>query len=453
MFAQLFRAKDGKNYLLPFILITTLFLLWGFAHALLDVLNKHFQMSLDLTKAQSGAVQMSAYGAYALMAVPAGLIARRFGYKGGILFGLSLFAIGAFWFVPAVFINHFWAFLLGLLVLFSGLTCLETVANPYTTVLGPSETAASRINLAQTFNGIGWVLGPLVGSLLIFKNESDVHPLIEFGETLKKVFLGAETAVANVGNAVAETAGHAASNMALVPPYVALGVVVLLVLGMFIFTKLPEGKAHAGHGAGEAANGGIADNVTPLYARPHFVLAVAAQFLYVAAQTGIGSFFVNYTEETQGLTISHMQAGILLSLGGMLLFVIGRLSGGIVMARFNPGRLLGTFALVNTLLMGFICFRHDRFGVIALVLCFFFMSIMFPTIFALGLRGLGEKTKMAASVLVMMVVGGAVCPMLMGYLGDKFGMNVGFIIPLTCFAFISFYGFIGSGLGLTKKCA
>ncbi|MDR2463380.1 MAG: L-fucose:H+ symporter permease [Verrucomicrobiales bacterium] len=447
MFAQLFRTKDGKNYLLPFVLITTLFLLWGFAHALLDVLNKHFQESLSLTKAQSGAVQMSAYGAYALMAVPAGLIARRFGYKGGILSGLTLFALGAFWFVPAVvWFNYFWAFLLGLLVLFSGLTCLETVANPYTTVLGPAETAASRINLAQTFNGLGWVLGPLVGSLLIFKSDGDTNPLIAFGGTLKKVFLGADGGLVSVS----EAAGHT-SNSALIPPYVALGFVVLLVLLMFVFTKLPEVRAHTEHEAGTSADGGVIDHATPLWARPHFTLAVAAQFLYVAAQTGIGSFFVNYTVEVKSLAISDMQAGILLSLGGMLLFVLGRLSGGLVMSRFSPGKLLGTFGLVNTLLMTFTCFSGGRFGIITLILSYLFMSIMFPTIFALGLRGLGEKTKTAASVLVMMVVGGAVCPMLMGHIGDKFSMSAGFVVPLLCFAFIAFYGFIGSGLGLVKK--
>ncbi|MDR0532979.1 MAG: L-fucose:H+ symporter permease [Verrucomicrobiales bacterium] len=447
IFDQIFRTKDGKNYLLPFVLITSLFLLWGFAHALLDVLNKHFQDALHLTKAQSGAVQMSAYGAYFLMALPAGMIARRFGYKGGILVGLSFFAVGAFWFVPAVYINHFWAFLLGLLVLFAGLTCLETVANPYTTVLGPAETAASRINLAQTFNGLGWVLGPLVGSLLIFKNASGENPLVAFGGTLQKVFLGVQS---EVGAAVSSLAEHA-SNSALIPPYVALGCVVLLVLLMFVFTKLPEVRAHTEHEVGEAANSeGVVDHVTPLYARPHFTLAVLAQFLYVAAQTGIGSFFVNYTVDVKSLAISDMQAGILLSLGGMALFVVGRLSGSIIMSRFSPGKLLGTFGLVNTLLMGFTCFRHDRFGIIALIASYFFMSIMFPSIFALGLRGLGEKTKTASSFLVMMVVGGAICPMLMGYIGDRFSMNVGFIVPLLCFAFISFYGYVGSGLGLKR---
>jgi FHS family L-fucose permease-like MFS transporter len=445
MIDQMFRAKGGKNYLLPFILITTLFFLWGFAHALLDVLNKHFQDALHLSKAQSGAVQLSAYGAYFLMALPAGMIARRFGYKGGILVGLSFFAMGAFWFVPAVYINHFWAFLLGLLVLFAGLTCLETVANPYTTVLGPAGTSASRINLAQTFNGLGWVLGPLVGSLLIFKNDSGVNPLVAFGGTLRKVFLGVQSPV---DGAVSSVASHT-SNSALIPPYVVLGGVVLLVLVMFVFTKLPEVRAHVEHEA--VGNEGAVDHVKPLYARPHFTLAVLAQFLYVAAQTGIGSFFVNYTVEVKNLAIGNMQAGILLSLGGMVLFVIGRLSGSIIMSKFSPGKLLGTFGLANTLLMGFTCFRHDRFGIIALIGSYFFMSIMFPSIFALGLRGLGEKTKTAASFLVMMVVGGAICPMMMGYIGGRFSMNVGFIIPLLCFAFISFYGYICSGPGLKGR--
>jgi len=232
----LFTGKNGENYLFPFILVTGLFLLWGFAHSLLDVLNKHFQDSLHLSKAESGAIQASAYGAYFLMAIPAGLIARKFGYKAGIILGLILFAAGAFWFVPAVGINTFWAFLLGLLILFSGLTFLETVANPYTIVLGSPERAASRINLAQTFNAIGWILGPLVGSVLIFKNETDKSIFEFFTNAVEKVFCGVQDTVQEISTAVEQHTG----NSALIPPYVGLGSIVLVVLLLFIFAKLPE---------------------------------------------------------------------------------------------------------------------------------------------------------------------------------------------------------------------
>ncbi|MBS5796162.1 MAG: L-fucose:H+ symporter permease [Dysgonomonas mossii] len=434
----LFIGKDGQNYLFPFILITSLFFLWGFAHSLLDVLNKHFQDSLHLSKAQSGAVQASAYGAYFLMAIPAGLIARKFGYKSGVVVGLALFALGAFWFVPAVEINTFWAFLLGLLILFCGLTCLETVANPYTIVLGSPETSASRINLAQTFNAIGWILGPLVGSVLIFKNESDRSTIELFVDAIKKVFLGANDAVANI----VETVGDHTSNSVLMFPYVGLGCVVVLVLVFFLFAKLPEIKSDNHKDTSILSNNTVTRDL-PLIKQRHFVLAVVAQFLYVAAQTGIGSFFINYAIEVKELQLTEIQAGLLLGLGGMSLFAVGRFSGSMIMQKMKPGSLLGLCAAINTLLMFFVIMNHNRFGIIALISCYLFMSIMFPSIFALGLRDLGDKTKTASSILVLTVVGGAIAPSLMGILGAE-SMNVGFIIPLICFLYISFFGYVGS---------
>lgn len=434
----LFIGKDGQNYLFPFILITSLFFLWGFAHSLLDVLNKHFQDSLHLSKAQSGAVQASAYGAYFLMAIPAGLIARKFGYKSGIIVGLALFALGAFWFVPAVEINTFWAFLLGLLILFCGLTCLETVANPYTIVLGSPETSASRINLAQTFNAIGWILGPLVGSVLIFKNESDRSTIELFVDAIKKVFLGANDMVA----IVVETVGDHTSNSVLMFPYVGLGCVVIMVLVFFLFAKLPEIKSD-NHKDTSILNNNTVMRDLPLIKQRHFMLAVVAQFLYVAAQTGIGSFFINYAIEVKELQLTEIQAGLLLGLGGMSLFAVGRFSGSMIMKKMKPGSLLGLCAAINTLLMFFVIMNHNRFGIIALISCYLFMSIMFPSIFALGLRNLGDKTKTASSILVLTVVGGAIAPSLMGILGAE-SMNVGFIIPLICFLYISFFGYVGS---------
>lgn len=434
----LFIGKDGQNYLFPFILITSLFFLWGFAHSLLDVLNKHFQDSLHLSKAQSGAVQASAYGAYFLMAIPAGLIARKFGYKSGVVVGLALFALGAFWFVPAVEINTFWAFLLGLLILFCGLTCLETVANPYTIVLGSPETSASRINLAQTFNAIGWILGPLVGSVLIFKNESDRSTIELFVDAIKKVFLGANDAVANI----VETVGDHTSNSVLMFPYVGLGCVVVMVLVFFLFAKLPEIKSD-NHKDTSILNNNTVTRDLPLIKQRHFVLAVVAQFLYVAAQTGIGSFFINYAIEVKELQLTEIQAGLLLGLGGMSLFAVGRFSGSMIMQKMKPGSLLGLCAAINTLLMFFVIMNHNRFGIIALISCYLFMSIMFPSIFALGLRDLGDETKTASSILVLTVVGGAIAPSLMGILGAE-SMNVGFIIPLICFLYISFFGYVGS---------
>ena len=433
----MFAGKNGVNYIFPFILVTGLFLLWGFAHSLLDVLNKHFQDALHLSKAESGAVQASAYGAYFLMAIPAGLIARKFGYKAGIILGLILFAAGAFWFVPAVGINTFWAFLLGLLILFSGLTFLETVANPYTIVLGPPERAASRINLAQTFNALGWILGPLVGSVLIFKNESDKSLFELFTNAVEKVFCGAQNTMQEISTVVEQ---HT-SNSSLIPPYVGLGSIVLLVLLLFIFAKLPE--INSEETPEHPAQGESLSSNLPLIKQKHFVFAVIAQFLYVAAQTGIGSFFINYTIEVKSLQLTEMQGGLLLGLGGMTLFAVGRFTGSMLMSKIKPGTLLGVFALINTILMIMVTMNHNRFGVIALIASYLFMSIMFPSIFALGVKGLGKQTKTAASILVLTIVGGAIAPSLMGFIGAE-NMSIGFFIPLFCFLYISFFGFAGS---------
>lgn len=436
---SMFKGANGQNYSFPFILITSLFFLWGFAHSLLDVLNKHFQDSLHLSKAESAAVQMSAYGAYFLMAIPAGMIAKKFGYKAGIIVGLTLFAAGAFWFVPAVSINTFWAFLLGLLILFGGLTCLETVANPYTIVLGNPLKAASRINLAQTFNAIGWILGPLLGSILIFGNNTDRSILQLFGNALSKVFLGVGEQVEQAATVVGASVTN---NSALIVPYAGLGSIVVVVLILFALVKLPEITPEAAPTINVANKGGVLANA-PLIKQKHFVLAVIAQFLYVAAQTGIGSFFINYTVEIKELGLTEMQAGLLLGLGGMTLFAVGRFLGSVLMQKIKANLLLGIFALINTLLMLVVLMGHNRFGVIALIASYLFMSIMFPSIFALGLKDLGEKTKTASSILVLTIVGGAIAPMLMGVIGES-SMSIGFIVPLVCFLYISFFGFVGS---------
>jgi FHS family L-fucose permease-like MFS transporter len=239
------------------MLITSLFLLWGFAHGLLDVLNKHFQNILHVSKAQSGFVQFSLYIGYFVMAVPAGLIMKRFGYKRGIVFGLLLFATGAFLFYPAGKLESFWPFLLALFVIACGLTCLETAANPYSTVLGPKESASQRINFSQSFNGLGWILGPLLGGLLIF-GASD---------------------------------SNAGKFDSLLTPYMLIGSVVLVVAVAFIFTSLPEIREEAAQELEEDPP------MRKLLKHPFFIFAVIAQFAYVAAQTGVNSFFINYVTE------------------------------------------------------------------------------------------------------------------------------------------------------------
>jgi MFS transporter, FHS family, L-fucose permease len=422
--AAFLRGEDGTNYLLPFILVTSLFLLWGFAHGLLDVLNKHFQNILSISKAQSGFVQFSLYIGYFVMAIPAGLIMKRFGYKRGIIFGLLLFAFGAFLFYPVTKIGSFWPFLIALFVIACGLTCLETAANPYTTVLGPKESASQRINFSQSFNGLGWILGPLIGGLLIF---------------------GAEKS---------EGSGKFDS---ILTPYILIGSLVLIVAIAFFFTPLPEIKEHS--------NEDMDDNppMRLLLKRPFFILAVVAQFLYVAAQTGVNSFFINYvTEELPEIQkpVMHIMqsiggfgeifmpknpeqaASLILAFGGMGSFWIGRLVGSWLLGFVSPGKLLSLYGLINSILILLVVLGFGTLSVIALFSCYFFMSVMFPTIFALGIRDLGALTKKGSSFLVMAVAGGAFCPPLMGAIADKSSMAIGFIIPMVCFTFIFFFGLI-----------
>lgn len=401
----MFRGKQGQNYLFPFILVTSLFFLWGFAHALLDVLNAHFQEILQISKARSALVQFALYGGYFVMGIPAGLIIKKYGYKKGIVFGLFVFAIGAFLFYPATLIKTFLPFLIALFVIACGLTCLETAANPYTTVLGPSESGARRINLAQSFNGLGWILGPLVGGLLIFSEEGDPFA-------------------------------------ALATPYMGIGVVVLIIAALFVRTPLPqisaedaEASGHHNHSVSSEKKSRYVD----LLKHPLFIFAVVAQFFYVAGQTGIGSFFINYVIEVRP-DISHLEASQILAFGGMGMFMIGRISGSYIMKFFNPKKLLAIYATMNILLMIVVVMGLGMTSVVCLFASYFFMSIMYPTIFAIGISGLKENTEKGSSLIVMAVAGGAVIPMLMGHIADVWSMAVGFLVPLVCFIVILFFG-------------
>ena len=393
----LFSAPDGKSYLVPFILITSLFLLWGFAHGLLDVLNKHFQGVFTMTKAESGLVQFSTYIAYFLMALPAGLFMKRFGYKKGIILGLCLFAVGAFAFIPAAYLHSAFPFLISLFVIACGLCILETAANPYSTILGPEESGAQRLNLSQSFNGLGWILGPLVGGMLIFGGAED-DPF-----TLTK-------------------------------PYILVGSVVLLVAILFFFTKLPEVQEETDE---EEKMIAPVSGTASMWRHPQFIRAIIAQFCYCAAQTGIFSFFINYVTEVD-TSMTNIEASRILAFGGMALFMIGRLSGSFTMRWMSPARLLTWFALADAVCMALVVVSVGTVSLYALYLSFFFMSIMFPTIFALGLEGMGSYTKKASSYIVMGVAGGAFAPMLMGYIGAD-NMAVGFVIPLLSFLYILYF--------------
>jgi MFS transporter, FHS family, L-fucose permease len=400
-----------QGFLIPFILITSLFFLWGVAHGMLDTLNKHFQNMLHMSKAQSGLIQFSVYMAYFGMALPAGYFMKRFGYKRGIILGLSLFSAGAFLIAASTSLESFWAFLIFLFIMGCGLATLETAANPYTTKLGPKESAERRINFSQSFNGLAWVIGPLIG-LFIYSNNSTVA-----GEKLSSMIL----------------------------PYCVIGGTVFLVALLFVFTKLPEIKEEeiTGENSGlDLSTGSFV--MKPLIKQRHFVLGVIAQFCYVAAQTGVFSYLINFvTDVNQNPHFDVAYGPYFLSIG-FALFMIGRMSGSFMMRIIRPTKLLAIYALMCSLLLPLVSIGAGWISLIALYGVFFFMSVMFPTIFALGIKDLGPKTKKASSFLVMSIVGGALFPPIMGLIADKYNMSVGFFAPIPFFIFILYYALKGS---------
>lgn len=390
----LFRTADGKNYLWPFVLVTSLFFLWGLAHSILDVLNKHFQETMDgVGKTESALVQAVMYGGYFVMALPAGQIIKRYGYRAGVITGLLLYGIGALLFIPGGQLLSFPFFLFSLFVIGCGLTCLETSANPYVTVLGNAEGAARRINLSQSFNGLGWIVGPLIGGHFAF--------------------------------AVGADKGSIAI------PYAIIGVVVLCVALVFAQVKLPEVQAD---GVAQTESAHATDS---LWQHRNFVYGLIALFLYVAAQTGINSFFINYV--TEHASVSNVNASLLLGFGGMGLFMAGRMGGSWLMLRVRADRVLLYCAVGATLAMAVLLSGAGVAGVAAFMLCYLCESIMFPTIFALALKGVGQHTKRASSFLIMSIVGGAIAPVLMGLIADHASMAMAFIVPLCCFVVIAAY--------------
>jgi len=497
---SLFTSPDGKSYAVTFILVTSLFLLWGFCNGMIDVMDKHFQDQLHLTKAQSAWVQFAHYMGYTIMALPAGLLSRRMGYKWGIIFGLILVSGGGFWFMPATQISQFWAFLLGVCLIAMGLTVLETVANPYTTVLGPQDRGPTRINLAQSFNGIGWILGPIVGGHYFYSQG------------------GVEVAHGQ-----------------LYIPYLGIAIVVLVLAVIFFFADVPDIRTEDAYHTDDTDSGNcemqcnritifllmflnvcivgfatymilnlilpacnvsldttnkvvpylvgiplaiaallltpVARKITAhsIWAHPHFSSATVSQFCYVAAQAGIFSFFINYViSEMPAVSkaavdgwlingnavlrdglyfVNEKGATRLLGYVGFVLFCLGRFVGAAVINKAPAHRVLGTYAFLNVILCAIVVLKLGWVSVAAVMLSFFFMSVMFPTIFALGIHGLGSQSKKKASAfIVMSITGGALMPKIMGHLGDVYNMSISFWMPLACFALIAVYGFSWSKL-------
>lgn len=499
----IFTSPEGKSHIVTFALVSSLFLLWGFCNGMIDVMDKHFQQELHLTLAQSAWVQFAHYLGYFLMAMPAGWIASKLGYKGGIIAGLLLVAVGGFWFIPATKIATFPAFLLGVCVIASGLTFLETVANPYSTVLGPKRYAATRINLAQSCNGIGWIFGPIAGAQFFYGQDA---------------------------------AGNSTGSETLWIPYAAIGGFVLVLAIIFSFCKLPDIKAEDEFHLDDStpvfaipvANRGIAMvllwlNIAVLsvaigmivsavvaipsvaaavgmsesqallgasgvmlaigslvfvknsnkvgnqsiWSHPHFSGATLTQFFYVAAQCGVFAYFINYmTSQIPAvpdawkagsfgnwfeihknglLGLSDKGASTLASVG-FIFFLAGRFIGAGLLKKFAAHQILAIFASLAAVCSLLVFCKLGWWSAIALFLSYFFMSIMFPTIFSLGIHGLGSRAKKASSFIVMAIMGGAIMPKLMGHIADVHGMSAGFIVPLVCFILVALYGFCWSRL-------
>jgi FHS family L-fucose permease-like MFS transporter len=364
------------------------------------------------------------------MALPASWLAKKLGYKGGIISGLLLVSVGGFWFIPATYISTFWAFLLGVCIIAMGLTVLETVANPYTTVLGPKNFSAARINFAQSFNGVGWIFGPIIGGIFFYSSE------------------GVEVAQGQ-----------------LYIPYLTVAIIVLVMAVVFFFTNLPDLNTEDEYQLSDQSGSSIKRSI---WSHPHFVGAVVAQFLYVAAQAGIFSFFINYVVEEMPSISSELSsswffqdrsilrdgayfvnekgATLLLGTIGFPLFLFGRVTGTAILRKLKAHAVLGTYAIANVILSGIVMFQFGWVSVAAVFISFFFMSIMFPTIFALGIHGLGIQAKKASGFIVMAIMGGAIMPKLMGHLGDVYNMSISFFVPLCCFAIIAVYGYMWSNL-------
>lgn len=404
-----------KSTQAPFILITCLFFLWGFAHNLDPILIPHLKKSFTLTTTQSTLVDSSVFVAYFIMAMPAGFIMKRWGYKMGIIAGLLLFAIGSFLFVPAANHQSYNYFLVALFIIACGLTILETAANPYASRLGDPATATQRLNLVQSFNGLAVALAPAIGARLILtKGYSDAE-LATMTETARKAALAMEAYTVKT-------------------PYTILGIVLLLIAGIFYFIQLPDIRESTNHKA----------TIKETLQHSHLRWAVIAQFFYVGAQVCVLSLFILYV--TQSANVTEIQAADYLSIGG-LAFLIGRFLGTALMRFIQPKKLLTTYAIICVALSALAIVGKGTMTIYTVIAICFFMSIMFPTIFSLGIESLGKDTEMASSLIVMSIVGGAVLPRFFGLISDSTGnIQNGYIIPLIAFAVVAYFGWKGSNV-------
>ena len=416
------RSADASlfpsGHLLPFVLVTFLFFLWGIPNNLTDVLIRQFMKSFAISRFQAALVQSAQFGGYFIMAMPAALFMRRFGYKSGFVMGLLLFGVGTFLFWPAAMVAKYGFFLAALLIIGSGLSFLETACNPFIAQLGDPASSERRLNFSQAFNPFGAITGVLIGTVFIF---SGIELSAEQIDSLKmqhlyEAYLRSET-------------------LRVVKPYLALGVLAVLWALLILRTKFPVIQS-------EHVEGGDHGHFRDLFRFPHFWMAVVAQFLYVGAQVGTWSYFIQYVQE-----FTHQPektAGYLLT-GTLVAFGVGRFTSAYLMRFIAPYKLLGYFAVANVALVAFGVLHPGWTGLWAILLTSFFMSLMFPTIFALGLKGLGPNTKIGGSLIVMAIVGGALIPPLMGKIADAcHSMAPAYFVPLVAYLAIAGYAFAGA---------
>ena len=411
-------AQKTTSYVLPLILIVSLFFMWGMGGSINDILIQQFKKTFVLTDFESGLVQSAFYLGYFLLAVPASLIMRKFNYKTGIVIGLFLFATGALLFYPAAENASYGFFLVALFVIASGLTFLETAGNPYVSALGEPESATFRLNLAQSFNPIGCITGILIGQNFILSGiEHSKAQLAKMTPEAVKAYYTSEV--------------HAVQT-----PYLVIGIVIVIAALVILATKFPVVKDEETQGGSTATQ-----TLKFIFGKRHFKQAVMAQFFYVGAQVCIWSFLIRYIQGTIPGTPEKTAANFLTI--SLVVFTAGRFIGTALLKRIKGHNLLWIYAAINLVLITVALIFPGTIGLWALVGTSFFMSIMYPTIFSLGIRGLGEHTKLAASVLVMAIIGGALITPIMGLVSVHFGIGKAIVIPLVCFMMVAYYGIKG----------
>src|SRR5438552_17009389 len=405
--------------LVPFILVTVLFFLWGIPNNLNDVLIRHFMKSFAISRFQAGLVESAFYMGYFLLAMPAALLMRRAGYKSGFVTGLMLFGGGAFLFWPAALAGSYGFFLFALFVIASGLSFLETASNPFIAQLGDPDSSERRLNFSQAFNPLGAITGALVGTIFIFSGV-ELTPqeiAVRQAQHTYEAYLRSET-------------------LRVVKPYLVIGAVALIWGMLILWTKFPAIRSEHENESGDRGH------FRELFRYPHFLFAVVAQFFYVGAQVGTWSYFISYVQEYAHQ--SEKVAGYFLT-GTLGAFGVGRFASAWLMRFVSPSKLMGAYSVMNIALVGVGVFNPGWLGLWCVFLTSFFMSLMFPTIFALGLKGLGPNTKLGGSLLVMAIVGGAVLTPVMGFISVKTcSLAIADSVPLVAYAVIALYSFWGS---------